>query len=288
MASKETEEAVKEATEGPDEVIEADSEDENSDNFEDASDSAGGGIHDFDRPEEWGECSDRVGGGSDRVNDAEDKTEEEEKDSSGAVKGSPDYVDEALLESWEGQLGVEELEQKRLEGVGYKLEGNSLYLEGKTLEACDKYTAGLRVCPIRFTQDRAVLYANRGQMKRVLELPDQAVSNCTQAIKLNPAYLKALLRRAEIYEETDKLDEALKDFQSVLELDPRHVEANKAIRRLPGKIEERNEKMKAEMFDNLKKLGNMCLNPFGLSTENFKMEQDPNTGSYNIQFQQNK
>lgn len=45
----------------------------------------------------------------------------------------------------------------------------------------------------------------RGQMKRVLELPDQAVSNCTQAIKLNPAYLKALLRRAEIYEETEKL-----------------------------------------------------------------------------------
>ena len=42
-------------------------------------------------------------------------------------------------------------------------------------------------------------------MKRVLELPDQAVSNCTQAIKLNPSYLKALLRRAEIYEETDKL-----------------------------------------------------------------------------------
>ena len=145
-------------------------------------------------------------------------------------------------------------------------------------------------------------------MKRVLELPDQAVSNCTQAIKLNPAYLKALLRRAEIYEETEKLgkfqfvdfwyrnnfkyvwfsDDALKDFQSVLELDPRHVEANKAIRRLPGKIEERNEKMKAEMFDNLKKLGNMCLNPFGLSTDNFKMEQDPNTGSYNIQFQQNK
>ena len=61
MASKDTEEAVKEATEGPD-VIEAESDGENSDNFEDASDSAGGGIHDFDRPEEWGECSDEVGG----------------------------------------------------------------------------------------------------------------------------------------------------------------------------------------------------------------------------------
>ena len=31
--------------------------------------------------------------------------------------------------------------------------------------------------------------------------------------------------------------------------------ANKAVRSLPAKIEERNEKMKAEMIDNLKKLG---------------------------------
>ena len=74
----------------------------------------------------------------------------------------------------------------------------------------------------------------------------------------------------------------------MVELEPRHVEANRAVRRLPAKIEERNERMKAEMFDNLKKLGNMCLGPFGLSTDNFKMEQDPGTGSYNIQFQQNK
>ena len=73
----------------------------------------------------------------------------------------------------------------------------------------------------------------------------------------------------------------------VLSIDPRHVNANKAVRSLPAKIEERNEKMKQEMFDNLKKLGNMVLNPFGLSTENFKMEQNE-SGSYNIQFQPNK
>ena len=46
-------------------------------------------------------------------------------------------------------------------------------------------------------------------MKRVLGLPDQAALNCTQAIKLNPTYLKALLRRAEIYEETEKLGKFL-------------------------------------------------------------------------------
>ena len=78
----------------------------------------------------------------------------------------------------------------------------------------------------------------------------------------------------------------MKDYQSVIELDPKNVPANKAVRDLPAKIEERNEKMKEEMMDNLKKLGNMVLKPFGLSTNNFKMEQNEN-GSYNIQFQQN-
>ena len=78
----------------------------------------------------------------------------------------------------------------------------------------------------------------------------------------------------------------MKDYQSVIEIDPKNVAANRAVRELPAKIEERNEKLKAEMMDNLKKLGNMCLKPFGLSTNNFKLEQNEN-GSYNIQFQQN-
>ena len=109
----------------------------------------------------------------------------------GNTKGSPDYIDEELLRSWEvGDkfLSDAELEQKRLEAAQYKLEGNALYLEEKTREALgetfwfdnlnnpfppDKYTAGLRVSPLKFTSDRAVMYANRGQMKRVLGLNDQ-------------------------------------------------------------------------------------------------------------------
>lgn len=48
------------------------------------------------------------------------------------------------------------------------------------------------------------------------------------AIELNPDYVRAILRRAELYEKTDKLDEALEDYKSVLEKDPGLPQAREA------------------------------------------------------------
>lgn len=59
---------------------------------------------------------------------------------------------------------------------------------------------------------------------------DSAISDCTKAIELNSSYVKAYIRRAQLYEETDKLDEALEDFKKVLTFDPNHTEANHAVR----------------------------------------------------------
>ena len=49
---------------------------------------------------------------------------------------------------------------------------------------------------------------------------EEAIIDSSSALDLHPHYLKAMLRRAELYEKTDKLDEALKDYQKVVELDP--------------------------------------------------------------------
>lgn len=71
-------------------------------------------------------------------------------------------------------------------------------------------------------------------------------------------------------------------------MDPGNGEAHGAIVRLTEKINERNEKLKSEMMGKLKDLGNMILKPFGLSTTNFQMQQDPTTGSYSVNFKQNQ
>jgi len=167
-----------------------------------------------------------------------------------------------------------------------KKSANELYVKSQYKDAIDIYTEALNVCPLSFKEDRAIFLSNRAIAKLKLDDKDGAVEDCSEAIDHNSNYLKAILRRAQIYEDTDRPHESMKDFERVLELDPKHIESIVAARRLPEKIKEKDEKIKAEMMDNLKKLGNMCLKPFGLSTNNFKFDQDPNTGGYSVNFKQ--
>ena len=53
-------------------------------------------------------------------------------------------------------------------------------------------------------------------------------------------------------------------------------------RNLEKKNEEKLNKLKDEALGKLKELGNTILGNFGMSLDNFQMNQDPSTGSWNI------
>ncbi|KAK7880379.1 hypothetical protein WMY93_032990 [Mugilogobius chulae] len=178
-------------------------------------------------------------------------------------------------------------QSRRQQSLSLKDKGNQLFKNHRWASAECLYSEALSLCPLSFSSDRAVLFSNRGAARVHLGEKDRAIADCSKALELNPDYVKALLRRAELYEQTDKLDEALDDYNKVLQREPGNSQARGGAVRLPPLIHERNEKLKEEMMSKLKDLGNMILRPFGLSTNNFQLNQDQSTGAYNINFVQN-
>ncbi|XP_063301423.1 tetratricopeptide repeat protein 1 [Pelobates fuscus] len=195
--------------------------------------------------------------------------------------------DESVLIELEKDVSKEEKEDRKKKSTLLKEEGNNLFKKGDYIEAEALYTQALQTCPALYQKDRSILFSNRAAARLKQDKNEDALKDCTKAIELNPDYIRALLRRAELYEKTDKLDEALADYKSVMERDSSCTQAREACMRLPKQIEERNEKLKDEMLSKLKDLGNLVLRPFGLSTENFQVKQDDTSGSYSINFVQN-
>nr|XP_004611612.1 unnamed protein product [Sorex araneus] len=184
-------------------------------------------------------------------------------------------------------MAIQFPQKRREESTRLKEQGNEQFRKADYLEAENSYSQALQTCPCCFQQERSVLFSNRAAARMKQDKKEAAISDCSKAIQLNPSYIRAILRRAELYEKADKLDEALEDYKAVLERDPSVAQAREACMRLPRQIEERNERLKEEMLGKLKDLGNLVLRPFGLSTENFQIKQDSSTGSYSINFVQN-
>uniref|UniRef100_A0A1B6MM46 Uncharacterized protein n=1 Tax=Graphocephala atropunctata TaxID=36148 RepID=A0A1B6MM46_9HEMI len=195
-----------------------------------------------------------------------------------------DLIDELALKDLELTYSEEDRERLHKEAEVFKQNGNDLFKSAQYRDSAHAYTQALRTCPLKYDKDRAIFYSNRAAAKMKLELNESAIEDCTKALELDERYLKVLYRRAQLYEVTEKLDEALVDYNRLLEIDPLHKDALYASKRLPDQIQERNEKLKTEMLGKLKDLGNLILKPFGLSTESFQLSQDPNSGGYSINF----
>lgn len=159
-----------------------------------------------------------------------------------------DFVDDVALKDNEITLSEEDKKRLKEEAEEIKEKGNQQFRDGEFRESAVNYTLALRTCPLSFPIERSKLYSNRAASKMKLGLSKSAIEDCSLAIELNPTFVRALWRRAQLYESTDKLDESLEDCKKILEIDPSHKEALIAARKLPDLINERNEKLKTEMM----------------------------------------
>ncbi len=72
-----------------------------------------------------------------------------------------------------------------------RLSGNLLYNASKFSEACAAYSEGLQYDP-----DNSILLCNRAACRSKLNQFEKAVEDCTAALRIQPNYCKARLRRA--------------------------------------------------------------------------------------------
>lgn len=76
-----------------------------------------------------------------------------------------DFIDEEQLKTLESTLSDEEKLSKRNEAFNLKTQGNDMFKQEKYEESIVLYTDALQTCPLQFSSDRAVLYANRAASK---------------------------------------------------------------------------------------------------------------------------
>ncbi len=72
------------------------------------------------------------------------------------------------------------------------------------------------------------MFSNRASCYVRIEEREKALEDCDSALELHPTYVKCLQRRAEQRRAADRLQDALEDFQKLVDLDPNNGSARAA------------------------------------------------------------
>ncbi|KPA82491.1 hypothetical protein ABB37_03547 [Leptomonas pyrrhocoris] len=220
--------------------------------------------------------------------------------------------------------GVEEEQGERsvdVERCGQlKVAGNQLFKEGNISEALVMYRRALWCAPIKPVPARPAksnmpkppadveepnvtdgdsdhddepadttdytltsqVYCNAGFCLMKLDVKEEAAQMLSEAIRHDDKYQKAYLRRADCYYDLQKWSSAYGDYEGYEKLGG-VLDAQGRARKTAAKAKVDEEMQK--MLGELKNLGNKILGNFGMSTDNFKFDKDPNTGGYSMRFE---
>ncbi|XP_006168634.1 RNA polymerase II-associated protein 3 [Tupaia chinensis] len=132
--------------------------------------------------------------------------------------------DSVSPESESEEDGIHVDSQKAL---ALKEKGNKYFKQGKYDEAIECYTKGMDADPYN-----PVLPTNRASAYFRLKKFAVAESDCNLAIALNRSYTKAYARRGAARFALQKLQDAKKDYEKVLELEPNNFEATNELRKI--------------------------------------------------------
>ncbi|CAN1229474.1 Inactive TPR repeat-containing thioredoxin TTL3 [Linum perenne] len=153
--------------------------------------------------------------------------------------------------------------------------GNDLFSSGKYAEASSAYGEGLK-----HDTSNAVLYCNRSVCWSKLGLWEKSVEDCSQALKIQPNYTKALLRRAASNGKLGRWAEAVTDYEMLrqeLPFDNEVVEhlrwAEDALKKSRGQIYDGKLGGEVEEVCRLEKFKAAISSP-GVAVIHFKAEGD--------------
>nr|XP_057930021.1 mitochondrial import receptor subunit TOM70 [Doryrhamphus excisus] len=96
-----------------------------------------------------------------------------------------------------------------------KNKGNKYFKAAKYENAIQCYTEAIALCPTEQKGDLSTFYQNRAAAYEQQNKWTEVVQDCSQAVELNPRYVKALFRRAKALEKLDNKKECLEDVTAV-------------------------------------------------------------------------
>ncbi|PRQ46253.1 putative PB1 domain, tetratricopeptide-like helical domain-containing protein [Rosa chinensis] len=121
-----------------------------------------------------------------------------------------------------------------------KDEGNKLFQKRDHGGAMLKYEKALRLLP-RNHIDVSYLRSNMAACYMQMGLSEypRAINECNLALEVTPKYSKALLKRAKCYEALNRLDLALRDVGTVLNMEPNNIMALEVAERVKDVLEKK-------------------------------------------------
>merc|ERR1711968_431448 len=130
--------------------------------------------------------------------------------------------------------------------MGAKEKGNAFFKEGKFPEAVEQYTEAIKRGPPKANPECHKLYSNRAACYTKLTAMNEAKKDAEKCIELEPKWAKGYSRKATVQFFMKEYDKAMETYKQGLEQDPESQELKDGLAGCIQKIQMGNAGMLSE------------------------------------------